>query len=151
MTDPLIITERRDRLVSFAPVENPGGGARPGYSPWDASRVDSPGQAVYEPLFDSPRRASHSMRHGYSFALEYARRACFGDCTSTMLFRKSVTFSDLVEVHGPVAARDDVSAGSDGVSGAGAPGSVGGRARPRGGGSGAKMGPLPAGQVRDAG
>lgn len=82
------------------------------------------------PLFDSPQRASHSMHHAYSLALEYARSACCGDCTSTMLSRRGITFRD------PEEARGDVSAGSDGVSGAGASGSAGGRAGSRGGRAG---------------
>lgn len=83
------------------------------------------------------------MHHAYSFALEYARSACCGDCTSTMLSRKGITFRD------PEEARGDVSAGSDGVSGAGASGSVGGRARPRGGRTGPQMGAFEARRVRD--
>ncbi|OKI84796.1 hypothetical protein AMK11_20710 [Streptomyces sp. CB02414] len=52
------------------------------------------GTAVGRRLFDSPERASHSMPQGYSFALEYARSACWRDCTSTMLSRKGFTFRD---------------------------------------------------------
>lgn len=52
------------------------------------------GRARRRRLFDSPGRASHSMPHGYSFALEYARSACWGDCTSTMLCHKGFTVRD---------------------------------------------------------
>ena len=58
------------------------------------ARRSPPGSTGCEPLFDSPQSASHSMPHGYSFALEYARSACWGDCTSTMLSRKGFTFRD---------------------------------------------------------
>jgi hypothetical protein len=34
------------------------------------------------------------MHYAYSFALEYARSACCGDCTSTMLSHRGVTFRD---------------------------------------------------------
>lgn len=96
-------------------------------------------------LFDSPQHASHSMDHAYSFALEYARSACCGDCTSTMLSRRGVTFRD------PEEALGDVSAGSDGVSGAGASGSAGGRAGSRGSGAGPQMGTVATDRVRDGG
>ncbi|CAD5960126.1 protein of unknown function [Streptomyces sp. KY70] len=138
---------------------SPGGvGAGLGYAPWDASGSGTgrsggglcggsgPGRGLLPEmcracpksvsrglcalLFDSPQRASHSMHHAYSFALEYARSACCGDCTSTMLSRKGITFRD------PEEARGDVSAGSDGVSGAGASGSAGGRSGSRRGGAG---------------
>ncbi len=99
-------------------------------------------QAAGHRLFDSPGRASHSMPHGYSFALEYARSACSRDCTSTMLFHKGFTFRDPCPGRcpghagngydrGPREARVQVSAGSDGVSGAGASSAAGDPARPR--------------------
>lgn len=153
-----------------------GVGAGLGYAPWDASGsgtgrsgcglcgCSGPGEmpraylkeiggacpgsdsrGVDALLFDSPQRASHSMHHAYSFALEYARSACCGDCTSTMLYPEGITFRD------PEEARGDVSAGSDGVSGAGASGSAGGRAGSRGGGAGPQMGAVAPGRVRDGG
>ncbi|CAM5479128.1 hypothetical protein SGLAM104S_07347 [Streptomyces glaucescens] len=81
-------------------------------------------------LFDSPRRRSHSMPHGYSFAREYARSACWGDGVSTKLCCKGFTFRDPCSGRcsghaengydrGPHGARASVSIGSDGVSGAG--------------------------------
>ncbi len=148
-----------------------GVGAVLGYLVWDASGSESErarcglcggagSGAAYRPqgraarrtcLFDSPRRASHSMPHAYSFALEYARSACWGDCTSTMLSCKGITVRDPGSCHadddhdrGPCEARGDVSAGSDGVSGAGASSAAGDPARPRGSGAGPPMGPLPA-------
>jgi hypothetical protein len=107
-----------------------------------ARRCSQGRKAVGPCLFDFPRRASHSMAHGYSFALEYARSACWGDCTSTMLSHKGFTFRDPGFGHcsghakngydrGPREARGYVSAGSDGVSGAGASSAAGDPARPR--------------------
>jgi len=157
-------------------LSRPGVGAGLRYLVWDASGSEAepsrccprgragPGDARRsrgraDPrtcLFDSPRRASHSMPHAYSFALEYARSACWGDCTSTMLSRKGITFRDPCSGHaengydrGPCEARGDVSAGSDGVSGAGASSAAGDPARPRRGGASPAVGPFKARGVRD--
>ena len=116
----------------YGPCGRPGRGAVPCSRPTELRRARrglGPRGAATA-LFDSPQHASHSMDHAYSFALEYARSACCGDCTSTMLSRKGITFRD------PEEARGDVSAGSDGVSGAGASGSAGGRSGSRRGGAG---------------
>lgn len=98
-------------------------------------------QADCHRLFELPGRASHSIPYGYSFALEYARSACWRDCTSTMLAHKGFTFRDPCPGRcpghaengydrGPREARVQVSAGSDGVSGAGASSAAGDPARP---------------------
>lgn len=157
-----------DALTVGGPAGSPragvGGALR--YSPWDASggvaRLSrccqcggsGPGtarrphrpEASYAPPFGFPQSEPHSMHYAYSFALEYARSACCGDCTSTMLSPMGITFRD--PDGGPCEARGDVSAGSDGVNGAGASGAVGGRAGSRRGGPGPEVGALAVGGMR---
>jgi hypothetical protein len=83
-------------MLGYSPLRADGFGVQLSRrGPWgDSGQANVPRsrgvRRLGAPLFDSPRRASHSMPHAYSLALEYDRSACWGDCTSTMLSRKGV-------------------------------------------------------------
>src|SRR5689334_9485350 len=120
---PLTLGSRSDRpaLCPRRDVLRTGVGMWLGYAPSGARAFQAPQRCRPTEsgghrgwAFGSPADVPHSMQHTYSVALEYARSACWGDCRSIMLCGAEVTHGDLGQ------ARGVVSAGSDGVSSAGA-------------------------------